>query len=59
MPDNLIITSDGLVKVESPRCIFCGRLAICDAPQRCQYCDRAYTAGVAAERERRAESVIN
>ena len=28
MPDNLIIAPDGLVKVEPPRCVFCGRLAI-------------------------------
>ena len=57
MPDNLIIAADGLVKVEPARCMFCGRLAICDAPARCHYCDRAYDAGVQAERERQAESV--
>ena len=45
MPDNLIIAPDGLVKVEPPRCIFCGRLAVCEDPARCRYCDRAYDAG--------------
>ena len=57
MPDNLIIAPDGLVKVEPSRCIFCGRLAVCEGPARCQYCDRAYDAGAKAERERHAESV--
>ena len=57
MPDNLIIAPDGLVKVEPSRCIFCGRLAVCEDPARCQYCDRAYDAGAKAERERHAESV--
>ena len=36
MPDNLIIAPDGLVKVEPSRCIFCGRLAVCEDPARCQ-----------------------
>ena len=57
MPDNLIIAPDGLVKVEPARCLFCGRVAICEDPARCVYCDWAYEAGAKAERERQAESV--
>ena len=57
MPDNLIIAPDGLVKVEPPRCIFCSRLAVCECPARCQYCDRAYDAGAKAEREWRADMI--
>ena len=57
MPDNLIIAPDGLVKVEPPRCAFCGRLAMAAGPPRCTYCDRAYVAGAKAERERHAASV--
>ena len=57
MPDNLIIAPDGLVKVEPARCMFCGRLAVYDEPDRCHYCDRAYGAGAKAERERHAASV--
>ena len=57
MPDILIIAPDGLVKVEPSRCIFCGRLAVCEDPARCKYCDRAYDAGAKAERERHAERV--
>ena len=59
MPDNLIIAPDGLVKVEPARCTFCGRVALFDdLPQpRCKYCDRAYQAGVQAEREDHAASV--
>ena len=48
MPDSLIIAPDGLVKVEPSRCIFCGRLAVCEDPARCKYCDRAYDAGAKA-----------
>ena len=57
MPDNLIIAPDGLVKVAPPRCTFCGRVAICEDPAGCVYCDWAYVAGAKAERERHAASV--